>query len=322
MIKRIIFIVTIVSGTFITNSCDDNFSPIGKYDPRYSLNCIVRADTNLQIATAYQSYEVSSTDPYQNHDDPFIHNAFIRLWRGDSVFVFNDSSSDRIDTSRYNTPVSYYFIDNFTAGSEDSLEIEALLPNGNRLRSKTKVPSEVKKNFANSTITIPPETGNTVQFAWHPNVENQIFVATYKLFYQQLINGVKVTKSAQIPWKYVLQDGQEIPINEPPTQSAFIKFDMSTIEKVLRSISEGDENKGNYFILSTILDIKVFDRNLSAYYSSVGKIFDNFSIRLDVLDFSNIDGGFGVFGSFIEQHMAILVNPDYLFVTFGYKSGI
>lgn len=322
MMKKIIYLITVLMTFLILNSCDDNFSPIGKYDPHYSLNCIVRADTNLQISTIYQSYAVTSTDPFQNHDDPFIHGAFIRLWKGDDVFVFNDSSTDRVDTSRYNTPVSYYFIDDFTAHSDDNLEIEALLPNGHRLRSKTKVPNEVTKNFANSTLSIPPEEGNTVQFAWHPNIENQIFVATYTLFYQQLINGQKVTKSVKIPWKFVVQDGQEIPIDEPPTQSSFIQFDMSILEKVLRSISEGDENKGNYFILSTILNLKVFDRNLSAYYSSVGKIFDNFSIRLDVIDFSNIDGGFGVFGSFIEQKMAILFNPDYLITTFGYKSGI
>jgi len=322
MMKKLIYLITIVSSLLIVNSCDDNFSPIEKYDPRYSLNCIVGADTNLQIATAYQSYAVTTTDPYQNHDDPFIHNAFIRLWRGDDVFVFNDSSSVRIDTTRYNTPISYYFIDNFKANSGDSLEIEALLPNGNRLRSKTKVPSEVQKNFSHSTNSIPPEDSNSVEFAWYPNVESQIFVATGTLLYQQLINGTKITKSVRIPWKYIVDEGQELPINKPPAQESFIKFDLSTIEKVLRSISEGDEHKENYFILSIIVDIKVFDKNLSAYYSSVGKIFDNFSIRLDNPDFSNINGGFGVFGSFIEQKMVTLFDTEYLFKTFGYQNGI
>ena len=66
-----------------------------------------------------------------------------------------------------------------------------------------------------------------------------------------------------------------------------------------------------------MLELYVFDRNLSGYYASVGKIGDSFSIRLDEIDFSNVEGGFGVFGSYISQKLAIAFDEEYI-NSFGY----
>ena len=80
---------------------------------------------------------------------------------------------------------------------------------------------------------------------------------------------------------------------------------------ILNTISEG-KNKNNFVILSAILEIKVFDKNLSAYYLSVGRLVDDYSIRLDSREFSNIQGGFGIFGSYYNQKMAIVFDDEYL----------
>ena len=130
--------------SIINISCDNNFSPKAPYDARYSLNCIIRGDTSFQVATAFKSYDVSGMNPYENTKDSFVDDAFIRIWRGnDEVFVFSDSTKQRTDTSRYNTDIKYYNINNFKPNEGDSLEIEALMPNGRRLRSFTKIPRRV-----------------------------------------------------------------------------------------------------------------------------------------------------------------------------------
>ena len=65
-------------------------------------------------------------------------------------------------------------------------------------------------------------------------------------------------------------------------------------------------------------EIKVFDKNLSTYYLSSGRLFDNYSVRLDTKDFSNISGGYGIFGSFIVQKISVLFSDEYLSI-FGLK---
>ena len=67
----------------------------------------------------------------------------------------------------------------------------------------------------------------------------------------------------------------------------------------------------------SFLELKVFDKNLSTYYLASGRLFDNYSIRLDSKDFSNISGGSGIFGSFIVQKMSIVFAFEFLAV-YGY----
>jgi hypothetical protein len=64
----------------------------------------------------------------------------------------------------------------------------------------------------------------------------------------------------------------------------------------------------------------MLDRNLSAYYSSVAKIGDSFSLRLDEVDFSNIEGGFGIFGSLNVQKLVMFFREGYLEENFGYRN--
>jgi hypothetical protein len=89
----------------------------------------------------------------------------------------------------------------------------------------------------------------------------------------------------------------------------------------MKEISGDDPNKDHYIILTAIIDLLVFDRNLSGYYSSVASISDEFSIRLDEIDFSNIDGGFGVFGSYYKQSFVLFFDKLYV-ESFGYVYGL
>jgi len=60
------------------------------------------------------------------------------------------------------------------------------------------------------------------------------------------------------------------------------------------------------------LELRVFDKNLSAYYLSVNRLNGDYTVRLDAKEFSNINGGYGIFGSFTDQKIAILFDNDYL----------
>ncbi len=301
-----ILLVTLI----LLEACDDAFSPYGTFETKYSLNCIVRSDTNLQITTLYKSYAPNNETDSDNRKSSFIHNSIIRLWRGnDEIYLFKESSDEN---------TNYYFTDKLNIQPGDQLEIEAILPDGNRLKSKTKVPDLVKKDYSRLTEIIPPKEGNTVTFAWQPNEETQVFVPVLYIYYKELIGNSFVTKKTEVPWMYVKEGGEEKGIHRPPLKSSVINFSLQNLERVLKSISEG-KNKDNFIILSAILEIKVFDKNLSAYYLSVGKIIDSYSIRLDSQEFSNIEGGFGVFGSLHNQKIALLFDEDYLEI-FGYKN--
>ena len=78
------------------------------------------------------------------------------------------------------------------------------------------------------------------------------------------------------------------------------------------SISEGDPDKNNYSILvNNPIKVYSLDGNLERYYSSTTQD-NNFTVRLDENDFSNITGGFGVFGSYVIKDYNLRFTPEFI----------
>jgi len=299
--KFVLFFILLIF-MFSQLGCDETFSPYGEYQKRYYLNCIVRADTNLQVTTLYQSYSPGNIDNIEKRNTSFIHNSSIRLWRGnDDIYFFTDTTGGN---------VNFYYSKGLYTHPGDSLEIEAILPDGNRLKSKTKVPEIVKRDANLMSEIVPPENSEQVTFAWIPNEESQVFVPTLYIYYKEL-NDSLVTKKKVVPWKYIKENGKEKGINRPPLKNPIINYDLKNIERILLEIAK-DKNVANIKILSLILELRVFDKNLSAYYLSVGRLFGNYSVRLDSKEFSNVTGGYGIFGSFADQKLALLFDAEYL----------
>lgn len=312
------FIFTIIILTIFI-SCDDSFSPKAPYEERYSLNCIISGDSSFQVATAYKSYDVSNNKPFENNEDSFIDGAFIRLWRGnDELFIFRDSTMERTDKSRYKSDFKYYYIDDFAANEGDILIIEALLPNGRRLSSNTLVPTEVKRNEDRSDLIVTLSSKDYLRTVWI--IQNPDHFYWPKLFidYLEKENGINIRKKKIIPWKKVKIDNATEYIYPSLSRDYLIDYEIDIITEAMEDISKNDPEKKNYSIISMKLELSVFDKNLSTYYFTVGLDDNSFAIGLDEGDYSNIENGFGIFGSFITQEFKIFLSKSYV-NSFGYN---
>jgi len=90
------------------------------------------------------------------------------------------------------------------------------------------------------------------------------------------------------------------------------------VNRSMREISAGDGNKSNYVIYGILIEVLSLDDNLTAYYNSTVKGKDPYSINLYETDYTNIDGGYGVFG--IQIFSEAMINISYNYVTsFGYR---
>lgn len=312
-------ILAILLSTIII-SCEENFNPLGEYSERYVMNCIMKADTNFQIATVSQSYLNNSIDPYDNETDPFIDNVYLRLWYEDEVYIFKDSILTRENTDRYDSPVKIYYLDNLNPAPGKEIEIEALLPNGRRLNSKTFIPSKPKKSTKGTSDIIPPTETEDLRIQWENNLDGLTYHPKLSVVYNKTENGARVRKTAEVPIAYYESEGELFPIYPNPSPSRNISIDMNDFNRFMNSLSEGDENKRDYEFMFVIVDILAFDRNLSLYYASSNTVLDEYSIKLDEADFSNIDGGYGVFGSFVKGVFTMKFTTEYL-ETLGYRNG-
>jgi hypothetical protein len=304
---------------FALISCEEDFNPYGEYYERYAFTCILKSEQYYQVATLLKSYRPDGYDPNTYSEDPSVIGADIRVWYNDSVFVFRDTSVARIDTSRYKTPFSYYYNDKFRVGNRKTIELEVLLPNGKRMRSSSMTPGQIQFDD-DSDALIPAGSSSIVQVIWNQLDEGTFFSPRMTIRYKQNINGEIVEKNKDVPYKYVNQGNSLVPVYPPSSASATIVYDLSAITKALEEISAGDPNKQNYSVHQKIIfTVAAFDMPTSRYVSSTGGTIDDLTVNVDVADYTNIEGGFGLFGSYsIKNYTRLRFMEDYI-ESFGYN---
>ncbi len=287
-------------------SCEEDFNLKSDYKPRYSLNCIIRADTSQHTAVITRSYMVPGFDPYEYTDDPFVSGADIRLWYKDNVFFFRDSLIGREDTSRFKFPQKIYYLNDFTPVENDFMEIQAVLENGKTLQATTRIPRRIKWD-SSSTFLLPIPGADKFDIAWLKNNNIGWFLLRLQLIYKR--DGINSpSESAILPVRY---DG-DTPVFPQPTKNSGITFQWSAFERTIKAISENVQDKSKVIIYGVTVELLVFDESLSKYYSNLNGYMDDFTIRVDQNDFTNIEGGLGIFGSYIKQVTGMKIQSDYI----------
>jgi hypothetical protein len=315
--RKILFIIALIFA-FIYTGCEDNLNPFTEAEETFILNCILKNDRAFQTAFLSNSYFVDNFDPSSHVEDNSIKDAYIRIFFNDSVKIFSDTL---VETSATRTnKTTSYFHDNFLTQPDTEYELEAVLSDGRKITSKTTTPKEVRFLFSSDTL-IPPPNRRTVGISW-TNLNEQLYTAArFKFIYFKNENGEQVRYEKEVPRAYALEDGEYKAYYPEPSYDKYIEVEMNAFDRALAEISEGDPNKENYTILAFILEILVYDRNLTAYYASKAELGEGFSITTNENDYSNIEGGRGIFGSFIKQRKAIKFSLDYI-NSFGYIPGL
>jgi len=301
----------------IFNSCDDSFNPFGEYTEGYVLTCILRSDSTRQIAT------ISKNFPELNAQNSGLHNwvtgAEVIVWQGDSVYVFKDSSGIIDDPELGPTEISFYYHPNLKLLPNKPLEIEALLSIGKRLKSKSLSPKELIFTNVPSSTVIPPVGNENFIVAWNTVSEGSIYVTNFRIRYLKKINGVDTEFTYTVPVEYVISNEEEKPTYPVPNRNTSESFSIEAIGRAMELISEGEPNKALFTIYQRpIIEVIAMDENLSRYYSIASGTFDDLTVRVNSIDYTNIDGGLGVFGSYIKEKQTITkILPEYI-QSFGY----
>lgn len=298
------------------SSCEKEFSPKDEYQERFYFYCIVHADTNYQVATVFKNFDVEGIDPLENKIPPYLENAKIRLWHGNEVYLFKDSSETRLDTSRYKDDVQYYYIDNFKYVKEMDLRIEAVLENGIKLEASTTFPKTVERN-GNRQELLDPRGEQEIVLGWHGHERFSVFFPVVQIYYTKKINNTIEYYKYECPVEIKNNNGFITKVFAKPGQISNITIQKEALDFALEDLYENDIQKKDYVIGSVVLELRAFGKNYSAYYSAANKVDDAFSVRLDEIKFSNITNAYGVFGSDNYQRIGWGFEPAYI-LDFGY----
>lgn len=323
--KNILNFISVVILTIFVCSCDEDFSPKSDYQEQYVLTCILRGDSSTQVATLSKLYEVDGYDPSTNTTDPAVLGASIHILSGQKYYIMRDSTIPRTGTSRYNTPIHFYYVDSLKPQLNEEFLIYAFLPSGKMLSSSAKTVESTKFYFLGSTATIPVTSNDYVFVKYYTisgqtNFTNTYFMPRLDIEYSKIENGVLKKYYKEVPQYYLESDGEYIPYYPKGSNREYYVFENDAVDRAMQEISGDDPNKEDYIINKAIFHLVIPDENLAAYYAANNTYDESFSIKLDAPQFSNIDGGFGIFGCFTETTYEISIGNAYI-REFGYKPG-
>lgn len=317
MKKTFLLLLTFTSIIFL--SCEEDFNPFGEYREKYVFTCILKNDEQFQLAFLSHSYNPGGFDPYKNTIDPAIAGADVRVWYNDSVFVFRDTTAERTDTSRYKTPLHFYYSDKFNIQYQKPIELEVLLPNGRRLKSSSITPAEIDFDDA-SEVLVPPDGKDFLEFLWNEHDDGTMFHCYMAVRYRQNVNGEILEKEKEIPLRYVISNGEEVPVYPKPFTPIGIVYQLDAVAKTLEEISAGDPNKQNYSVYEKLIfEVAAYDLNASRYVSSISGSVDDLTVSENVSDYTNIEGGLGIFGSCSKKNYERLRFLESYIHSFGYN---
>lgn len=322
--KKLLYSI-ITAMLIIFCSCqEDTLSPKTDFIERYIFTCIVDCDTNYQTATLSASYSVDGYDPYANTLDPSIEGADIRIWYRDTVFVMKDTVVSGDDNPLYGTPRKFYYVHGLQPERGEILDVEVVLNNGIKLSAVTSTSSLSTFYFGDGDQTIPAGSGAmrlptfNVYWTYVGNSTHSLFVPRLFIVYDKIENGAEVQYTKEVPSDYVQSGDFFNPVYPIGQKNSLVRYELTAIDRAMSEISEGDPNKQNYIISHAFIQLLVLDENLSAYYGSLQMKSDGFTVKVDAPEYSNIDGGLGIFGSYGEKNWNIEILTDYI-LSFGYR---
>lgn len=313
-----VIILSIVA--LISFSCEENFSPKTEFEPKFALTSILHGDAQFQVATVFSSYPINNFDPYYHTDEPSVPEVDVRLWYNDTVYVFKDSTIIRDDTSRYKTPLNFYYLDDLLITKHDEpVEMVARFKNGRRLIAKTTTPTEFVINGAESSSSFPDDPYSIKIISMdESSISNSFFLVQFTITYYATVDGITSELTKEMPSYYIIKSGKAEAVYPEPSRVTAQAFSMDAIQRAFAEISENDENKSNYRISKQgELNIYGLDEALARYYST-SKNYNNFTVRLDEGDYSNVEGGFGIFGVLMKKSYSIRIDENFI-KSFGYE---
>ena len=314
----------------IVISCEDSVDPKAEFREEYVLNCIINLDTNYQVATISRTFDVSGYDPYTNTIDPFISDAVVKIYYDNLVYTMKDTSMPRQDTSRYKTPMHFYYLNNFKPNTSRPIEVEAELSNGSVLTGNAQVYSlsglYLSSSIAGTTIdpSLITNEVNFLEFVWgdyysKPLKADVNYSPELVILYSYESNGIIEKLEKKVARIIVHGDRDAYPIYpEANTKDNSMTFSYEAFEKAMTELSDGDPHKENYKIEGVLFRLLIMDKNLAAYYSAQKTFLDEFSVRVNQPDFSNVQSGLGLVGSYSIKKMKFKIKSDYI-LSFGYK---
>ncbi len=319
--KRVIKILIGIS-LWALISCEDSINPKEEFEEEYVLNCIIRSNSEFQKLSLLKTFNVEGFNPKDNNANPFVKGTTISLsYRGDT-FYFQDSSIAPENSQRFDGPLEYYYLDNFQPDrNQTEIKVNAQLPNGEILEAVAETPISFSIRLDDSNRNIPPEDNSSyINIFWQPYNTSyfQYYQVSLRIHFEEIKNGEAKKDFVEVPIEVEQENGKQDLVYPSPRRHTSISYPVRMVDLAMQKIAEKVESTDSVYVnREATFQALALDANLAAYYFA-GLSENIYTVRIDEILYSNVEGGYGIFGVVWEEEFNIQVQQSYI-QSFGYN---
>jgi len=296
--------------------CSESFSPKGPYQEQLVVYSVLTNVRSAQFVRVYSTYNPSGVDPYDNTSDSEITGAQVFLMAGGTTYAFRDTIVARDQTSRYTGGIHAYVADPMPVIRGDSYLLTVATPSMGTATGTSLVPTAGIASLANRyALESPGEYSEDILVTVYLSPQAFGYAVRLSLEFDVFIGGQWEPHRAEIPQSLKIGTGQGSALFNYPSltrrqsQAQTTESVSFSHEAYVSLLGELDKQYPGLPIRfkDAVIVLTQADQPFYTYYSVANGFRDEFSIRTDEPDYSNISGGLGVFGSFANDTLVVPV---------------
>jgi hypothetical protein len=258
--------------------CDSTFNPDGPYKEKLVVYAVFSSRSDTQFVRVYTTSV--SRNPSTAAGIP---DARVMITQGDSIYQFRDTTVERNDSTLSPTRLKAYvaYRLHLTPGLRYGLSVTS--------PARGSVSSQASALYRGTMLT-ESSTSSSITVLVFPGVNARAHVVRMYLEYESRNDSVWVPGRIEIP-RYVTATGEYVYPRPVSREIQRVNFDALSYASVVAGLRQ----QGLVRLLRTVFVLTQLDGTLYAYYSTVNGFPDTGTLRLDEPDYTNIDGGLGVF---------------------------
>ncbi|MBZ0200304.1 MAG: DUF4249 family protein, partial [Ignavibacteriaceae bacterium] len=291
------------------------------FEQQYALFAVISGDTTYQTVIITKSYDVPGFDPADYNGSPYVSGADVTIKYNDAEYKLKDTL---LPSTSSEYPSNIYYTNQLMPGAFKVMEIKALLPDGKILSATTTTPKSDNLSFSRKEFNSDTYIENKPEglyFIWDIiGSENDVtmYLPFLRIYYVIKNNAGETLKNILVPFSYFQSGNDLIPQYPPLSAYKSITYNMDAINGVMDLIGRDIEDKTTIYIKEAYFELLILDEHLAPYYQTVESFLDGFTVLLDQVDYTNINGGRGVFGSFFKRKLRLSFDPEYVH-SFSYR---
>ena len=302
------------------NGCNEALQPKGPYEEKVVVFAILTTTSDTQYVRIYKTYDPPEFDPLGYTTDNAVAGALVSISDGSTVHQFRDTTIVRTDKSRFSSDIKAYVAYNFAAESGKTYTLNiALAPGGKTFQAQATVSQQASMVLGTFAALSNPFSfqQDVIDLNCILGASARGFIVKAYIEYDLKVNNVWVPTREEFPigvrnlfdcrnYEPVLHQLQRRRSLQPEQVFYSVLGYITTLRKIWNV-----NNRLDVRLKQAVFELTQFDRNLYDYYNVANGFRDEFSIRSDELDYSNIAGGLGIFGAMAKQSLTIAL-PDTL----------